>query len=63
MRKRGALPFGEIAGEMLVALANPMDEELKKAVAGRLACPCHFYLALPQSLAAVLGRLFPETRK
>lgn len=63
VRRRGVLLFGSVAGERLVAIANPLDENLKRLVAAKLGAPCHFYLALPQSLAIVLSRLYSDESK
>lgn len=63
MRVRGAVPFGKVADETLVALANPMDAGLRKEIAERFGGKCHFYFVPPLSLGIVLGKLFPESRK
>lgn len=63
VRVRGAVLFGKVADEALVALANPMDEGLKKEVAARFGGKCHFFFVPPLSLGIVLGRLYPESRK
>lgn len=60
VRSRGVIPFGRLAGETMVAVANPLDEGLKRVVRSLLGVKCHFFLAPQLSLAIVLGRLFPE---
>lgn len=63
VRVHGAVPFGRIADEMLVALANPMDADLRRTVSAMFGGKCHFFMAPPLSLASVLNRLYPETNK
>lgn len=63
VRVRGVVPFGRIADETLVAVANPADENLRQEVSVCFGGRCRFFLAPPQSLALVLGRLHPEGEK
>lgn len=63
VKVRGVVPFGKVADEMLVALANPMDEELKREIMENFGGRCHFFFVPPLSLGIVLGKLFPEGRK
>lgn len=63
VRIRGVVPFGKVADEILVALANPMDQELRHDVSMYFGGKCHFFFAPPQSLSIVLGKLFPEEAK
>ncbi len=56
---RGVLPFGEVAGELLVALANPMDEALKMDVVSAVGGKCHFFFVPPSSLGVVAEKLKP----
>ena len=58
LRVRGALPFGKIGNEVLVAILNPLDERLC-AVLNRVA-KCRFYLALPEVVEKRLSKLFEE---
>ena len=63
VKVRGAVPFGMIADDLLVALANPMDERLKMEVVSAYGGRCHFFFVPPQSLGLVMNRLFPEAEK
>ena len=63
VKVRGAVAFGKVADEMLVAIANPMDGELKKEIAAHFDGKCHFFFVPPLSLGIVLAKLFPESRK
>ena len=63
VKVRGAVPFGKVADETLVAVANPMDAELRKEIAARFGGRCHFFFVPPLSLGIVLAKLFPESRK
>ena len=63
VKTRGTVPFGKVADETLVALANPLDTELKQAVSAHFGGKCHFFFAPPLSLGIVLAKLFPESRK
>lgn len=63
VRMRGAVPFGKVADEMLVALANPLDEHLKREIAAHFGGKCHFFFVPPLSLGVVFNKLFPESRK
>ena len=63
VRVRGVVPFGKVADETLVALANPLDKDLQQALSAYFGGKCHFYFAPPSSLAIALSRLFPEGRK
>lgn len=46
---RGALPFERIGSEILVALLNPYDENLRKDVSTLTEKKCHWYLTTPDS--------------
>ena len=63
VKVRGAVPFGKVAEETLVALANPMDSLLKEEIAAHFGGKCHFFFVPPLSLGIVLAKLFPETGK
>ncbi len=45
--RRGALVFGTILDELLVAVLNPYDQTLREDVIHETGCTCHFFLALP----------------
>lgn len=53
---RGVLPFGLMANELLVALLNPINEDLKKEILDRSGRTCHFFLAHPKSWQLVFDK-------
>ena len=55
MQIRGAVPFARLGAVTLVAVLNPMDEELRSAFAAHGSC--RFYLAEPSQVEERLGRL------
>lgn len=52
----GAISFDEIGGELLVAILNPYNEDLKKEVQDISGCKCHFYLVCAEDYDAYLGQ-------
>jgi hypothetical protein len=60
MCQRGAIVFGAIGGEFLVAVLNPMDKAMKDHIVKACGAPCHFYLTAPYELDAVLRNLREE---
>ena len=58
LRLRGAIPFGKIGDQVLVAILNPLDERLC-ADLNRVA-KCRFYIALPEQVEKCLAKLFEE---
>lgn len=63
VKVRGAIPFGRIADDLLVALVNPMDENLKMEIVSQVDGKVHFFFVPPLSLGIVLNKIFPETNK
>ena len=49
LMRQGAIVFGEVGGEFLVGLLNPVDETLRKDLRHYLGVPCHFYLVTPEA--------------
>ncbi len=45
--QRGALPFERIGSEILVALLNPFDENLRKDITTLAESKCHWFLTSP----------------
>ena len=60
VKLRGAVPFARLAGTFLVAVLNPGDEELRRAVTDALGEKVRFYLADPQHVEAAVAKLWPE---
>ena len=60
VKLRGTIPFASLAGTSLVAVLNPGDEELRRAVADALGENVRFYLADPQHVEAAVAKLWPE---
>ena len=46
--RQGAIVFGEVGGEFLVGLLNPVDQVLRNDIRHYLGVPCHFYLVAPE---------------
>lgn len=60
VKLRGTIPFASLAGTSLVAVLNPGDEELRRAVADALGENVRFYLADPQHVESAVAKLWPE---
>ena len=54
-----AVTFEEDAGEVLVAVLNPLNRDLQAEVSARIGKPCHFYLAHPQIWQHVFSKIAP----
>jgi hypothetical protein len=54
---KGALPFSLMGNELLVALLNPMNEELKQEIQDRAGRVCHFFLTHPKSWQMVFDKI------
>ena len=63
IRIKGVLPFGKIAGELLVAVMNGIDKDLRKEIEALAGMPCHFYLMHPRSWFAVSRALYGDETK
>jgi hypothetical protein len=55
---RGVLPFTLMGNELLVALLNPINKELRKEVLDRSGKPCHFFLTHPKSWQMMFDKAF-----
>ena len=51
--RRGARPFAELGDTLLVAILNPLDDELRKDISTVAGKPCQFFLADPSEMEAV----------
>lgn len=58
--RQGALPFGEIGGEWLVALLSPLDRELRQELSDQLGGRCHFYLVTPEAFDAAAKKIVAD---
>lgn len=54
MIQRGALPFEQLGTDLLVALLNPSNRELRQEVEGQTGRHCHFYLTPPADFDAAI---------
>lgn len=58
MKELGAIPFGNIGKDLMVAILNPFDKKLKEMTAEYSERACHFYLTSPleynNALTAIL---------
>jgi hypothetical protein len=55
--KRGALVFETMGDHALVAVLNPQDEQLRRAVEAETKRACHFYLVAPADFDAAVDRV------
>ncbi len=55
--RAGVLPFERIGPEIMVAIQNPVDDELKQAVREYLGGRVHFYLTPPEDFAAAVSKI------
>lgn len=60
VRRARALPLREDAGAVVVAVADPLDQFVPKAIAVALGCVVKIVVAVPIELEAALSRLYPE---
>jgi len=58
---RGVLPFIMMGNELLVAILNPLNKELRKEVLDRSGRSCHFFLAHPKSWQMMFDKAFLAT--
>jgi len=58
MQVKGVLPFAIMAKEeVLVALLNPLNADLKQEISLRINKPCHFFLVHPRSFQSIFSKL------
>lgn len=57
MSRNGALPFGEVAGDLLIAVLNPFDKALLRRTEKMCGRRCHAYLVEPVEYDARLGAI------
>ncbi len=54
---KGVLPFALMGNELLVALLNPMNEELQREIIDRSGRICHFFLGRPGNWQLIVSKL------
>jgi tetratricopeptide (TPR) repeat protein len=57
MTNRGAIVFETIANDVLVAILNPYDNQLKMDIEGLTGRVCHFFLAGPEDFDGAIGKI------
>ena len=57
MRVRGACPFGFVGGELMVAVLNPFNLQLRDDVAQQIQLPAHYYLTSAVGYQKILDLL------
>jgi len=62
-RRAGVLPFEKMGDEYMVALMNPVDTEIRKAVREFLDTQVHFYLTAPDVFQSRLADIEKELQK
>jgi tetratricopeptide (TPR) repeat protein len=55
----GALPFEQMGSERIIALLNPLAEDLQREVSAHLGGKCHFYLVSAEAFDAAAKKLRP----
>ena len=56
---QGVLPFALMGNELLVALLNPMNEELQREIIDRSGRICHFFLGRPGNWQLLFSKISP----
>lgn len=54
---KGVLPFALMGNELLIALLNPMSDELRLEIQDRSGRVCHFFMAHPRSWQPVFQKI------
>ncbi len=54
---KGVLPFAVLGDEVLVAILNPLSQELRDEVTARIGRPCHFFIAHPKAWAKAAEKI------
>lgn len=57
MTNRGAIVFETIGDDVLVAILNPYDDQLKMDVEGLTGKDCHYFLVAPEDFDGALGKV------
>ena len=62
MSQRGALVFDRMGKDLLIAILNPMNEELMMDVCAAATCDCHFYLTTAEAYDLSLQKIRAELK-
>lgn len=57
MVNRGAIAYETIGNDILIAILNPYDNQLRKDVEGLLGKDCHYFLVAPEDFDNALGKI------
>lgn len=57
MKKRAALPFGKLGGEVMIGMLNPFNAELKHDVESITGSKCHVYLVEASEYDLVIKKI------
>ena len=60
LRNARALPVGEEAGRLLIAVADPLDEFTPAAIAAAIGMPVELLVAVPIEMDAAMDRLYSD---
>jgi hypothetical protein len=55
----GALPFAQMGADRIIALLNPLDDDLQSEVSAHLGGTCHFFLVSAEAFDAAVKKLRP----
>ena len=62
-RRLGILPFARLGDELMVAVLNPVDKEMRGVISSHLNSRIHVYLTSPDDFQEVLTKLEAEFQK
>lgn len=60
--QQGVLPFETMGNELLVALLNPLNAEIRREIGTLLGRRCHFYLVTAEAFDAAIAKLMPPAK-
>jgi len=56
MLKRGVFVFDKVGQDLLIAIMNPFDKQLRKEVEAHTGKKCHFFVTLPSEFDKALAK-------
>jgi len=59
-QRRGALVFGQLGNELMIATLNPLDQALRDQVARMTGARCHFFLVTAEDYDSALKSMKPS---
>lgn len=62
IRRWCAIPFGLVGGERMIAVLNPTNERLLKALRSHVGGRIHVYLTSPEDFTETLDKLAAQDR-